>query len=1199
MGIGESKSTQTERRPRRMVQSYIVAWLDANTNKNNADYKYTMTQLYQIFTTVNTFTKVDECVEFIQTNTSKQIFVISSGSLGETTVPRIHDIEHINAIFIFCRNKSQHDQWAQHWPKVKGVFTSIIPISSALKKAVYQYEQNTISMSFLPTNDDGTNKDLDEINQSFMYTQVLEEILLTIDFKRKHLTELVNYCREEFKDNPRDLKNIEKVKNEYFKHSAVWWYTYDCFLYSSLNCALRSMEIDLIIKFGIFLSSIHKFIVKLHSQQYTTTQQVQPFIVYRGQGLSCQDFEQLERSKGGLLSFNSFLSTSEDRTTALDFARKNAKNPKLLGIMFVMKINPRIKSTPFANISKHSYYKREKEILFSMHSIFRINEIKKLDGYDRIWQVHLTLTAENDPQLQTLTEHIRRLTYPEMHGWHRLGNLLYHLNQYDGARHVYEALLREANDNQQKRDIYMQLGSIHRIQRNFKEATDCFEKALTICERLFQTNNADSASSQRSIGVMYENMGEYTKALSSYEAVIAICDDEDTNTNNVLLAASYSDIGDIYKKRHEYSKALSYYEKALELKQKTISQNHSLLAPFHCNLGLIHNQMKEYSKALTHLEIALTITQDILPHDHPDLAYYHHEIGNVYFSMKDYSKALSHFENAARIKRKFLPSNHLSIADIYFNIGQTFFNLNEYTNAISYHEKVLKIRQKILGADHCSLVNQYNTMAKINEEMKDYSKALSFYEKAVEIEKKSTPSNDILLYKLYKTISKLYEKMGDSSNAFVYQKKASDIRNEMTNIDKEMIDMEENFMHDLLLLFNIFSREKKKRTVSDNKKVYLEQLSDAERQLQIDKRNPDVSPARLIVHYSEISSAHYQMGNFSEALSYCATAIEMKLKARPCNLSSLAQSYSWASCIFNQMADYSQAYLFRQKAIETTKENLVSSPTDSAMIQYYQMMVNWYMYTGEYLKAFEFLEKMLPIKQKIHPPDHSTWNYFYQCAGYVYSELGEYSDALAFYTKVLKAEQKEYHSNHPELIQTYVCIGSVYDSMNDYTQALLFYKKALAIEQSTFSPGHEDIGTSYSNVGRVYDHMGEYSLALIYLQAAVDVLEKTLPPFHHSLATSYDDIGKLYYNMGEYSKALVYCEKALEIRENTGVPYHPTIAWFCNNIGMIYEKMRDYRKAFSFYQRAFDIAQERLPISHPDRKLYQDNHRNIKKHLYY
>jgi len=47
---------------------------------------------------------------------------------------------------------------------------------------------------------------------------------------------------------------------------------------------------------------------------------------------------------------------------------------------------------------------------------------------------------------------------------------------------------------------------------------------------------------------MYENMGEYTKALSSYEAVIAICDDEDTNTNNVLLAASYSDIGDTYKK---------------------------------------------------------------------------------------------------------------------------------------------------------------------------------------------------------------------------------------------------------------------------------------------------------------------------------------------------------------------------------------------------------------------------------------------------------------------------------------------------------------------------------------------------------------------------------------------------------------------------------------------------------------------------
>jgi hypothetical protein len=43
-----------------------------------------------------------------------------------------------------------------------------------------------------------------------------------------------------------------------------------------------------------------------------------------------------------------------------------------------MEINPLISSTPFASVSNHSYYSDiEKEILFSMHTVFRIQEIKK------------------------------------------------------------------------------------------------------------------------------------------------------------------------------------------------------------------------------------------------------------------------------------------------------------------------------------------------------------------------------------------------------------------------------------------------------------------------------------------------------------------------------------------------------------------------------------------------------------------------------------------------------------------------------------------------------------------------------------------------------------------------------------------------------------------------------------------------------
>ena len=85
-------------------------------------------------------------------------------------------------------------------------------------------------MSFVPANDDNTTKDLNQLDQSFMYTQILKEILLTIDFQQEHFVEFIEYCRYQFKDNPAELANVDKLEKEYSRHTPIWWYTFQCFL---------------------------------------------------------------------------------------------------------------------------------------------------------------------------------------------------------------------------------------------------------------------------------------------------------------------------------------------------------------------------------------------------------------------------------------------------------------------------------------------------------------------------------------------------------------------------------------------------------------------------------------------------------------------------------------------------------------------------------------------------------------------------------------------------------------------------------------------------------------------------------------------------------------------------------------------------------------------------------------------------------
>jgi hypothetical protein len=84
-----------------------------------------------------------------------------------------------------------------------------------------------------------------------------------------------------------------------------------------------------------------------------------------------------------------------------------------------MNIDPSISSTPFASISDISYYRTENEILFSMHTVFRMVNIKQTIENDRLWEVELTQISDNDHELCALTKRMRDETEGTT-GWDRL-----------------------------------------------------------------------------------------------------------------------------------------------------------------------------------------------------------------------------------------------------------------------------------------------------------------------------------------------------------------------------------------------------------------------------------------------------------------------------------------------------------------------------------------------------------------------------------------------------------------------------------------------------------------------------------------------------------------------------------------------------------------------------------------------------------
>ena len=337
---------------RRIVQNFVLIWLDAHINESNSDFHESMTQLRAMVDAIDIFTDPDRCLNFMTRIKDEKIFLMVSGALGEHFVPRIHQMSEVDSIFVFCGNKSKHEQWAKKLPKIVGVFIKIKHICQALKQVAYQCDQNSIGISCIPTGSNASDLASNQVDPSFMYTQLLKEALLDIQYDPQAIRDLTSFCRKLYADNPQELRNTTKFEKEYELKTPIWWYTYECFLYKTLNRALRNLEVDILLKMGFFIRDLHRQITESHAQRATDPFMKQTFIVYRGQALVEADFEKLKQMPGGLMSFNNFLSTSKDEEKSLEFAMGSALKTGMVGVIFKIQVDPTIPSAPYVSVKK-------------------------------------------------------------------------------------------------------------------------------------------------------------------------------------------------------------------------------------------------------------------------------------------------------------------------------------------------------------------------------------------------------------------------------------------------------------------------------------------------------------------------------------------------------------------------------------------------------------------------------------------------------------------------------------------------------------------------------------------------------------------------------------------------------------------------------------------------------------------------------
>lgn len=730
----------------------IIILLDINSSSADEN------KLKNIVANVKTFTDADQCFHFLENMKNEKIFMILSDSFEQYFghfLNFIQDMEQVYSIYILCNQQGRYEQWSNQYKKLKGAFPDIENISERLNQDVDRCKNNLIPNVVKR----------DKLDPSYIYMKLLLEVILKIHYDEEAKVVFIRYLREQSTNNNLHRQSIDRLEQSYTEHSPIWWYTAESYLYLILNKALRTLDTAVIIKMGFFIQDLYRQIELLYAQAQYTSQRT----VYRGQGLSLIDFDNMRSHLGGLLSFNYFISTTTDRDIASCFAESNQCNPNLVGVHFQIEIDPSICCIPFAAIDDVSYSSEpSSEFLFSVGSTFRIQAIEHLIE-DGIWQVNLVLTNDIDPELKYLIDYLRN-EIEDDNALCSLALLMNKMGHYDEAQKIHSELFKIVpsfmNDNK--------IGLMHQSMGNYSQALIYYEKVLENAQNLLPSDHSSLATIYNNIAATHQSTGDYSKSLLYFEKALEI-NQKVLPSNHLSLANLYNNIGDLYNSMGEYTKALSYYDRTLEIQRKSLPSGHPSLAITYNNIGLVHRSIGNYSIALFSYKKTLDIELHALQPNHPTFVTTYNNIGLAYSFLKDYPTALSYYEKALSIAQTISSSNKPSLALIYNNIGEINYSLKIYSSALSYYEKALEILQESSPVNHPELAAVYNNIGEVYRAEGNNSTALTYYEKTLDIEQNIFSSYHPSLAITYVNTAVVLEAEQRYEDAINYTKQAIDI----------------------------------------------------------------------------------------------------------------------------------------------------------------------------------------------------------------------------------------------------------------------------------------------------------------------------------------------------------------------------------------------------------------------------------------
>jgi serine phosphatase RsbU (regulator of sigma subunit)/tetratricopeptide (TPR) repeat protein len=282
------------------------------------------------------------------------------------------------------------------------------------------------------------------------------------------------------------------------------------------------------------------------------------------------------------------------------------------------------------------------------------------------------------------------------------------------------------NENQDTTlvQLYNNIGSVaYKVDQ--KLAKQYWEKAYSFANKklkevrdTFYLNQL--AISNNGLGIISRRMGNYSDALSYYQASLKL-NEELGNVGSV--ASNYGNIAIIYRDMEEFDVALDYFQKCLN--ERLAGTDTIALAVCYNGFGILYRRMKNFEKALEYYNKSLELSA--IMDDDENVAQSYSNIAVIHTLNKDYPKALEYFEKGYEIHNA--KSNEAGVAKYYANMTSVYDRMGNTKKAIEFGELAHMVYIEMERKNDISIVA--SKLSNLYKKTKDYKKALSFFKEYI------------------------------------------------------------------------------------------------------------------------------------------------------------------------------------------------------------------------------------------------------------------------------------------------------------------------------------------------------------------------------------------------------------------------------------------------------------------------------------